>query len=555
MNNWEDSADIIFKNGIVFNPLTCEWLHEDFAVRDGIVIGTGPGYSGKQEIDLKSSHVVPGFIDAHVHIESSLLTPNEYARLVMQHGTTTVIADPHEIANVCGTAGIEYMLQANQDIPLDVLIMLPSCVPATPIDECAMTLSADNLRPFIGREGVIGLGEMMNVPGVINRDSVVMEKLTLTSIRDGHTPFLTGPMLDQYIASGLQSDHETTILIEGKEKLQKGMYLFIREGSTERNLNHLIPLVTTCTSSRCCFCTDDRHADMLVTSGHIDDCIRKAITQGCEPELAFRMATLSPAERFQLFDRGAISPGRIADFCVLENVRDCRVCATYKKGTLITPDTLKTLPSQPLSPLSQQWPFKTRTPTPDEIRIRGEGTARVIRIQEGQIGTKAEYLSVSDKNIPDLSRDILKIVVASRYYPDNIGVGLVQGLGLKRGALASSVSHDSHNVIAAGTSDTEIIAAIGTVVKHKGAMVARDGSAEVSLPLSLAGLMSELPYEEVNEALAGLHEITDACGAIKDPFMYLSFLALSVIPEIRVTTKGVFDVNRFCNASIFMKES
>lgn len=550
MARWEESADIIFKNGIIFNPYTCEWVNEDFAVRDGIIIGTGPGYSGKEEIDLKSAYVSPGFIDAHVHIESSLLTPYEYARLVMEHGTTTVIADPHEIGNVCGTAGIEYMLQAHRQQPLDILIMLPSCVPATPFDECSTALTADLLRPFIGQEGVLGLGEMMNVPGVLSHDPLVMDKIALTPIRDGHAPYLTGPMLDQYIATGLQSDHETCVINEGVEKIQKGIFLFIREGSTERNLHTLIPLVNACSSSRCSFCTDDRHADMLVTSGHIDDCIRKAIGEGCEPELAYRMATLSPAERFRLYDRGAISPGRIADFCVIDDIKKCTIQTTYKNGKLVLPEHFRIEKTHSL----KNCPFHAKTPSPEDIRITGSGTARVVRIQEGQIGTKAEYIQLSSEDIPDLKRDILKIVVVSRYYPDNIGVGLVQGLGLTRGAMASSVSHDSHNIIAVGTSDSEIISAIASVVKNKGAIVARDGNEEVCLPLSLAGLMSELPYENVHNSLERIHDLTTACGAIRDPFMYLSFLALSVIPELRVTTRGVFDVNLFSNVPIFIDE-
>lgn len=549
MEKWGDSADIVFKNAEVFSPFTCEWQEEDIAVRHGVVIGTGPGYRGKREVDLKNSPVVPGFIDAHVHIESSLLTPHEYARLVMLHGTTTVIADPHEIANVCGRSGIEYMLQANQEIPLDLLVMLPSCVPATPLDESAMILDADILKEFIGREGVIGLGEMMNVPGIINGDSEITQKLSLFHIRDGHAPFVTGIDLDQYIASGLQSDHETIVLDEGKEKLRKGMFLFIREGSTERNLKTLIPLVTPCTAPRCSFCTDDRHTDMLMNDGHIDDCIRKAIYEGCEPELAFRMATLSPAERFGLSDRGAISPGRIADFCVLEDIRKCRVKATYKRGVLVVVTKPHTSP-----PVSHSRPIRATVPSSGDIRISGTGIARVVRIQEGQIGTKAELLDVSGDTIPDLDRDILKLVVVSRYIPGRIGTGLVRGMGLKKGAIASSISHDSHNIIATGTSDDEIIAAISSVVRHNGAMVARDGKREVCLPLSIAGLMSELPYEEVSQALSELHEMTDACSAINDPFMYLSFLALTVIPEIRVTSQGVFDGLAFAHVPLFMDE-
>ena len=549
-SGYEKSADIVFRNGVVFNPFTCEWLNEDFAVRDGIIIGTGRTYHGKKEVNLKSSYVVPGFIDAHVHIESSLLTPYEYARLVMQHGTTTVIADPHEIANVCGTIGIEYMLDAHEKQPLDIFIMLPSCVPATPLDDCAMTLTADSLRPFIDNDAVIGLGEMMNVPGVLSHDTEVMEKLSLTPIRDGHAPFLTGPMLDEYICSGMQSDHESVILDEGREKLQKGMFLFIREGSTERNLRTLLPLVNTCTSARCCFCTDDRHADMLFTDGHIDDCIRKAIDEGCEPELAIRMATLSPAERFGLFDRGAISPGRIADFCIINDTRRCNVERTYKRGDLISSEQFIPVQAQP----AHNYPFNAKIPSLEDIRIEGSGTARVIRIQEGQIGTKTEYLQLSDNDIPDIKRDILKTVVVSRYHPVKPGVGLVNGFRLTKGAIASSVSHDSHNIIAIGTSDEEILKAISTVIKHRGAMVARDGTSESSLPLSVAGLMSELPYEKVHNELLKLHAITQSCGSVQDPFMYLSFLALTVIPEIRVTTKGIFDVNTFTHLPVFFEQ-
>ena len=286
-----------------------------------------------------------------------------------------------------------------------------------------------------------------------------------------------------------------------------------------------------------------------MTSGHIDDCIRKAIAEGCEPEHAYRMATLSPAERFQLSDRGAISPGRLADFCLISSVRDCQVTATYKRGVLISADEWKPVTSS----FSEKCPFFTKVPTEAEIQISGSGIARVIKILEGQIGTKAECITLNSEDIPDIKQDILKIVVASRYYPDNIGTGLVQGFKLKQGALASSVSHDSYNVIAIGTSDKDIISSIASVVRHKGAMVATDGDKEVCLPLSLAGLMSELPYEQVQESLIQLQEMTSSCGAINDPFMYLSFLALSVIPEIRVTTKGIFDVNRFSHVPLFIE--
>lgn len=538
-------AELVVKNARVFNPFTSEWEETGFAVHQGRIAGIGE-YQGLRELDARNHFVLPGFIDAHVHIESSLLTPSEYGRLVLTHGTTTVIADPHEIANVCGKAGIDYMIKARTHSPLDICYTAPSCVPATPLDESAENLESDKLRPYIESGGFIGLSEMMNVPGVLNEAPEVLAKLALSDIRDGHAPFLTGPDLQAYIAAGIQSDHETITEPEGREKIRRGMYLFIREGSTEQNLRDLLPIVNRKTVPRCSFCTDDRHVDLLVETGHIDDCIRKAIAYGLEPELAYRMATLSPAERFGLSDRGALSPGRLADFSIIENLTECRVTRTFKKGNEIS-----NIPSTAPLPITYQ--FRTRVPDIAEIAITGNGMARVIGILQNQIATEALTRKITNDHIPDFAQDILKVVVASRYDNSRIGVGLVHGLKMTNGAIASSVAHDSHHIIATGTSDDDILTACAEVIKHRGGIACVcDGRTEI-LPLSCAGLMAEGPYEKVYEQFRSITRMTEMTGAIKNPFMYLSFLSLTVIPSLRVTPGGVFDAHAFAQVPLFVK--
>ncbi|WP_250317265.1 adenine deaminase [Methanoculleus bourgensis] len=539
-----EPADTVFSGGVVFNPFACTWERVDFAVKDGYVVGLGD-YHGKQEYDLDSAYVVPGLIDAHVHIESSLLTPAEYARLVLAHGTTTVIADPHEIANVCGAPGIEYLLAEAARTPLDILMMLPSCVPATPLDAGGAVLTADDLARFRGRAGVIGLAEVMNVPGVLTGDPGLRAKMDLFEIIDGHAPLLSGRDLNAYIYAGVQSDHECTTFAEAREKLLRGMYIMIREGSTEQNLRDLLPLVDACTAARCCFATDDRHADMLAREGHIDDCIRKAVACGLEIEQALRMATLSAAGRFGLHDRGAIAPGRLADFCIVDDPDRFRVVRTFKRGVEVV-DVGYHPPACPAAPL------RVRVPEPGDIRITGRGEARVIGIVPGQIVTRDLRYTVDATAIPDTDRDILKAVVTDRYRAGGSGVGLVQGFGLQEGALAGSVSHDSHNIVAVGVDDGEIIRAIGEVVRLGGGLAVVSGGDVTALPLECAGLMSALPHEEVVGCLGALREHARRLGAVENPFMYLSFLALTVIPEVRVTERGVFDVRAFEDVPLFL---
>jgi adenine deaminase len=537
-------ADIVCKNAQIFNPFTCSFETGTLAIKDGIVLGIGD-YSGKTIYDFAGLFIVPGLIDAHVHIESSLLTPREYARLVALHGTTTVIADPHEIANVAGAAGLEFMLAERESAAADIRYLLPSCVPATPTEAGGATLDAADLRPFMGREGVLGLAEMMNVPGVLAGDPGIGQKLVLSTVRDGHAPLLSGKDLNTYVLAGLQSDHECTNPAEAQEKLERGMYIFIREGSTERNIAALIPLVNPVTVSRCCFATDDCHADLLIESGHIDRCIRRAVECGLSPELAIRMATLSPAERFGLSDRGALVPGRRADFCVIDDPHRFVVKKVFRCGVEVAAIKPAVTAVPPES-------FHCTTPSAQSIRITGSGTARVIGLVPHQIITEALEFAIDTPAIPDMSRDLLKVVVVNRYRPGPCGVGLVHGFNFSGGAIASSVSHDTHNIIAVGTSDPEILWAIDEVIKARGAMVAVRGNTRTILPLDCAGLMSTLPYPQVAARLADLHTTTMLMGGIEDPFMYLSFLALTVIPSLRITDRGLFDGIAFRDVPLFI---
>jgi len=540
-----EPVDIVYRNAEIFDAFSCSWEHNDLAVKSGIIVGIGQSYRGISERDLCGAHLVPGLIDAHVHIESSLLVPYEYARLVASRGTTTVIADPHEIANVAGVAGIEYMLAARTGAPVDILYMLPSCVPATPLDIGGARLDAGLLSRFVGRAGVIGLGEMMNVPGVLGGDKEVLEKLSLSGIRDGHAPLLTGMDLNAYIMAGPDSDHECVTQNEAEEKLRRGMYIFVRDGSTEKNIEAIVPVITPYNVCRCSFCNDDCHADLLFREGHIDRCIRKAVECGLEPELAIRMATLSAAERFGLSDRGALSPGRRADFCIIDSPRTFRVKETFFLGSPVSAYT--DAPS--VSSLSSS--IRCTTPSPEQIRLSGHSLARVIGLVSGQIVTASLTYDLGTSAIPDTIRDLLKVVVCNRYGRGLVGTGIVHGFEFKRGAIAASVSHDAHNIVATGTSDTAILAAIETVIRAGGGMAAVNGHEVTVLPLDCAGLMSSLPASEVTAKLDALGKATTEMGGITDPFMYLSFLAITVIPALRITDRGLFDGVAFRDVPVF----
>jgi adenine deaminase len=538
-------SDLVLRNAEIFDAFSCSWERNDLAIKSGRVVGIGSLYRGVRERDLHGAYLLPGLIDAHVHIESSCLVPQEYARLVASHGTTTVIADPHEIANVAGKDGIEYMLAARAGVPVDILYMLPSCVPATPLDIGGAVLDAAALAGFVGRDGVRGLGEMMNVPGVLSGDRDILDKLALVRIRDGHAPLLSGTDLNAYILAGPDSDHECTMREEAAEKLRRGMYIFVREGSTEKNIAALVPAITPYNAARCSFCTDDCHADLLAREGHIDRCIRKAVGCGLEPEIAIRMATLSPAERFGLPDRGALAPGRRADFCIVDNPRSFVVKETFSCGKPVAEYAGRT--AIPLLSTT----LRCTTPSRDQIRLSGKGPARVIGLVPGQIITGALSVDIDAAALPDTRRDLLKVVVCNRYGRGLVGTGIVHGFGFREGAIAASVSHDAHNIIATGAGDDAILAAIDGVIRARGGMAAVHGSQTAILPLDCAGLMSTLPASEVVARLNILGNVTAGMGGVADPFMYLSFLALTVIPALRITDRGIFDSVAFHDVTVF----
>ncbi|MCQ8893832.1 MAG: adenine deaminase [Methanolinea sp.] len=539
-------ADDLFSHACLYDPFSCNWTDTDFAVSRGRIVGVGNGYRAKKTHDLRGRRVIPGLIDAHVHIESSLLVPSEYARVAAAHGTTTVIADPHEISNVCGKQGLEYMISEREGLPIDILFMLPSCVPATPLDAGGASLSAEDLGDYAGREGIIGLGEVMNVPAVLEKDHDMWEKLRLFSVIDGHAPLLNEHPLNAYLCAGIQSDHECTGPGEAVQKLRRGMYIFLREGTTEKNLSALLPLANPCTAPRLCYATDDRHADLLVKDGHIDDCIRKSLDMGLELETGLRMATLSPAERFMLPDRGALAPGRRADFCILDGGEPFSISTTYAGGRPVA-----SFPRRAPRPLPS--PMAAEVPRPAQLSINGEGTARVIGIVPGQILTRELLLWVDGTHVPDIDRDILKVVVCSRYRRGKAGVGLVHGFGLERGAIAGSVAHDAHNLVAVGADDDSIRRALASIITPGGGLAVVDSEGSEVLPLECAGLMSLLPAEEVAEKLGLLHERAKSLGAVPGAFMYLSFLSLTVIPHLRITERGVFDGETFRDVPLFLE--
>ncbi len=538
-------SDICLQNALLFHAYTCEFEKTSLSITNGYITGIGDGIA-KEYIDLKGKAVVPGFIDSHVHIESSILSPIEYGAHILSHGTTTVVADPHEIANACGKEGLYFMFDGADKAPIDICYTLPSCVPATPSDECAEILDYSMLSEFVSDPHIIGFGEMMNIPGVINANPNVISKLSLFSIRDGHAPLLRGKDLQAYVAAGLSSDHETISDLEAVEKLKNGMYLFIREGNVERNLSDLIKIVTPKVVSRCAFCTDDRSIDMLIEKGSIDDCIRKAIAAGCEPELVYRMASLSPAERYDLTDRGALVPGRIADFCILDDIERCDIREVYKNGSLYSPVDQAEVLQIP------DYPFRKHVPTADEIKIPGSGRARVIGLNEHQIVTNSLEYEVSGDEIGDQMRDLLKIVVASRYTDKKVGIGIIHGLSMKKGAIAESIGHDSHHIMAAGTDDESILAAMQNVISSRGGFSCVCDDKMMTLPLPVAGLMSDKPASVVYEEMKTLLSLVSTTDAIENAFTYLSFAALTVIPEIRITPDGIFDAINFAYVPLFI---
>jgi len=542
----DEPADLVLAGGRVLSVFTKEWLEVDVAIKDGHVVGLGR-YEGLERLDVSGAYLVPGFIDAHMHIESSKLTVDEFARAVVAHGTTAVVADPHEIANVLGTDGIHWLLDCCTDLPLDVYVMASSCVPASRFESPRRPFTTGDIESLLRRHRTIGVAEMMNFPGVIAGDQAEVAKLTtgLTDHVDGHAPGVRGPALNAYIAAGIRSDHEATTFEEALEKRRLGMWVMLREASIARNLRDLLPLVKQFGSERCMFCTDDREPGFIVEEGHINQMVRVAVEEGISPEDAVVMATINPATYHRLWHLGAIAPGYQADILVLDDLVSFRPRQVLKRGE----------PPRFTKLEVPEWVRQTVYLAPvdaDSFRIAsGPKRIRVIRVIPGQLltGTEIAEPAVRDGGIiADPARDLVKIAVVERHHATGrIGLGFATNVGLQRGAFASTVAHDAHNIVVLGVGDADMAACACRLADIGGGIVIAEGGRVVDeLPLPVAGLMSDQPLAQVHERLSSMERrLADMGVTMAAPFMTLSFLALSVIPELKITDRGLVDVTRF----------
>lgn len=544
-----EKADLVLKNAKYLNVFSNEFLCGDIAVANGLIAGVGK-YDGKTEIDVSGKLVLPGFIDAHIHLESSMVTPAEFAKAVVAHGTTTVITDPHEITNVMGIDGVEYMIQASQNLPIDVHFMMPSCVPATEIDESGAELDCKDIDLYLDNKKVLGLAEMMNYVGVINGDKNVLSKIVTSQAHhkkiDGHAPELSGNDLNAYIAAGVYSDHECSTFENALEKLRKGQFIMIREGTAAHNLKALMPLLTQQYYSRCMFATDDKHPSDLLYGGHIDYIVKQALKNGADPIVALKTATHHAARYFLLNNKGAIASGYLADIVVVNNLEDFNVETVFKRGKLVFDGEVKDFSAPTVDEKLAEKCFDTfhlDSVTPSSFKV--DGKLGLIGLVGGELLTR--NLGTADKI--DVENDILKIACIERHKGTNhIGVGYVKGYSLKSGAVATSVAHDSHNIITVGCNDEDIAVAVNAIKDSKGGIaVVENGKIKALLELPIAGLMSNAPLTTVNEKLENAKSSAYELGADKsiDPFMTLSFLSLPVIPSLRITTKGVFDAENW----------
>jgi len=547
-------ADLLLKNARIINTFVGIIEEGNVAIYGDRIAGVGNYLQAKETIDLEGSYLAPGLINGHTHIESSMLHPVQYAQAVVPRGTSAVITDLHEITNVAGFEGIKFVMDWAQRLPLDMFFMAPSCVPATHMETSGAEINAQDIKMALKWQNVIGLGEMMNFPGVISGNKQVLSKIAAAQgkVIDGHAPGVGGKQLNAYVAAGIYSDHETTSTEEGREKLRRGMHLMIREGSSEKNLDALLPLVNDRTYKRCFFVVDDRSCSDLLREGDIDAVVRKAIQMGLEPVRAIQLATINTAEYFRLYDRGGIAPGYIANLITITDLPQMEIDLVFYKGRLVAKEGKHLLPppETPAKKLTDTIRIKPFNIEALKLSTKGENFP-VIEIIPGQIVTKKRVEKVKLKEgaiMPDLDEDILKLAVVERHKASgNIGLGLVKGFGLKRGALASSIAHDSHNIVAVGTNDLDIFAAIKEIEKlHGGLVVCDDGKMLAALPLPVAGLLSPEPvevvvdeFENVERAAAGLGNVPEA------PFALLSFLALPVIPELRLSDLGIVDVLEF----------
>lgn len=544
-----EKADLVLKNAKYLNVFSNEFLCGDIAVANGLIAGVGK-YDGKTEIDVSGKLVLPGFIDAHIHLESSMVTPAEFAKAVVAHGTTTVITDPHEITNVMGIDGVEYMIQASQNLPIDVHFMMPSCVPATEIDESGAELDCKDIDLYLDNKNVLGLAEMMNYVGVINGDKNVLSKIVTSQAHhkkiDGHAPELSGNDLNAYIAAGVYSDHECSTFENALEKLRKGQFIMIREGTAAHNLKALMPLLTQQYYSRCMFATDDKHPSDLLHGGHIDYIVKQALKNGADPIVALKTATHHAARYFLLNNKGAIASGYLADIVVVDNLEDFNVETVFKRGKLVFDGEVKDFSAPTVDEKLAEKCFDTfhlNSVTPSSFKV--DGKLGLIGLVGGELLTR--NLGTADKI--DVENNILKIACIERHKGTNhIGVGYVKGYSLKSGAVATSVAHDSHNIITVGCNDDDIAVAVNAIKDSKGGIaVVENGKIKALLELPIAGLMSDEPLTTVNEKLENAKSSAYELGADKsiDPFMTLSFLSLPVIPSLRITTKGVFDAENW----------
>ncbi len=559
----EKPADLVLRNAHLVNVFSGEIEETDIAVFAGRVAGIGAGYTAAHSVDLRGAYVTPGLIDAHVHIESSLCVPAQFARGVLPHGVTTAVVDPHEIANVAGAPGIRFMAAASRRLPLDVVVMAPSCVPATHMETNGARLDAADLSELLADGTVYGLAEVMNFPGVIHGSREVLDKLVAFAGRrqDGHAPALAGKMLNAYVAAGIGSEHECTTVAEAAEKLARGLYILIRQATNAQNLKPLLPLVNAANSRRICFCTDDRIPSDILDEGSIDFMVRTAIAHGIDPITALRMATLNPAEWFGLHDRGAIAPGRRADFVICDDLQDFHVRQVYTNGRLVAEDGLLlpdvSLPALAIPPnvgssVNVAWDRV-------DFRIPARGRqVRVIGALENQLVTEERLLDarvVDGAAVADPVRDILKMAVIDRHTASGSqGLGFIQGFGLQRGALAGTVAHDHHNLVVIGADDASMWTAARAVADMRGGIAVADGdTVQARLPLPVAGLMSDQPIAAVRRAYDALIAAAANLGSpLHDPFMAMSFMALEVIPKLKLTDQGLVDVEQFALVDLFV---
>lgn len=550
-----ERSELVLKNAQIINVFSAEIINGDVAINDGKIVGVG-NYDGIKNIDLEGKFVIPGLIDSHVHIESAMVTPGEFARTIVPKGTTTIIADPHEIANVCGMKGIEYMLNCSEDIPLNVYMMLPSCVPATSIENSGAILKAEDLKKLINHERVLGLGELMDYPNVIKGKQDIIDKLIMADekIIDGHGPEIEGKDLNAYSMAGVRTEHECSTVEEMIDRLRLGMYILIREGSAARNLKSLIKGITTENSRRCLFCTDDKHPQDIIEEGHIDNNVRLAIKEGIDPIKAIQMATINAAECYGLQDIGAIAPGYRADLVVLDNLEEFSIEKIFKAGKLIAEE------NEPFFSVG----YKEDNRVMDTVNVKKieskdiaipleADDVNVIKLLSHSLVTEKVNRKVKIKNglfQYDKEKDILKMAVIERHKnTGNIGLGLVENFKLKEGAIASTIAHDSHNIIVIGDNDEDMILAVNELNRVGGGItICSKGNILQTLSLPIAGLIAETSMESVNEQLKEMLNIAyEKLGVNKeiDPFMTLSFLALPVIPDIKLTDSGLFDVKNF----------